>query len=136
MMRPLVVAVLAQAVADLDSPNLRARADAERWFMCRSPGRLSFDTVCDALGLDSDAVRDRLRARGLLPETHEDAACARWDGYGLVPVEHCPCAAHAILVRETSAPGGRQRLDGRERGRDRGHNVRHAPWRFCFEKFD
>ncbi len=71
----LLVKMLKQAVEDYKNPrgNLkkreRLRAEAKEWFAHDTiddfgdPWPFSFTNVCEALNLDPQAVRDRLRVR-------------------------------------------------------------------------
>ena len=61
----LLLAVLEQAVADLDHPCPAVRADADAYIFSYDPDYsiFSFDSVCAYFKLSSDAVRHALRAR-------------------------------------------------------------------------
>lgn len=61
----LMLAVLEQAVADLDdsAPEVRADADAYIFRNQSDPGMFSFDTVCAYFKLSPQAVRQALRGR-------------------------------------------------------------------------
>ena len=62
----LMLAVLADAInllGSTDSSNLRRRSYNEAWswvFATRITSSLSFDHVCDALGVDAESLRRRL----------------------------------------------------------------------------
>ena len=65
--RRLLLAVLIDAINVLQSwqggrGDRRNFAEAARWVTTRGTGHLfSFDSVCDALGIDSELLRSRLR---------------------------------------------------------------------------
>src|SRR3990172_5674380 len=61
----LLLAVLEQAVADLDHPCPAVRADADAYIFSYSSDYsiFSFDSVCAYFKLSVDAVRHALRAR-------------------------------------------------------------------------
>lgn len=60
----LLLAVLEQAVADLDDASADVRYDAERYiFRNAADGMFSFTAVCAHFRLSPDAVRDALRDR-------------------------------------------------------------------------
>ena len=69
MLRPgkcLMLAVLEQAVADLQSPSLNVRRQALAWFLARAARAnhlFAFSHICRELGCDPAAVRVRLLAR-------------------------------------------------------------------------
>jgi hypothetical protein len=62
----LMLAILADAInllGSTDSSNLRRRSNNEAWswvFAKRITSSLSFDHVCDALGVDAESLRRRL----------------------------------------------------------------------------
>src|SRR6266481_5047932 len=66
MQERLMVAVLADAInllGSTKSSNLRRRSNNEAWswvFAKRITSSLSFDHVCDALGMDAESLRRRL----------------------------------------------------------------------------
>lgn len=62
----LMLAVLEQAVADLDDsvPEVRADADAYIFKNKSEQGMFSFDMVCAYFKLSPQAVREALRGRG------------------------------------------------------------------------
>jgi len=61
----LLLAVLEQAVADLDHPCPAIRADADAYVFSYDPDYsiFSFDSVCAYFKLSPDAVRNALRGR-------------------------------------------------------------------------
>lgn len=61
----LLLAVLEQAVADLDDSSADVRYDAERYIFRnrQQDGMFSFNAVCTHFKLSPDAVRDALRER-------------------------------------------------------------------------
>src|SRR5262245_40438342 len=61
----LLLAVLEQAVADLDHPCPAIRADADAYVFSYDPDYsiFSFDSVCAYFKLSPDAVRSALRGR-------------------------------------------------------------------------
>jgi hypothetical protein len=61
----LLLAVLEQAVADLDNPCPAVRADADAYVFSYDPDYsiFSFDSVCAYFKLSPDAVRQALKAR-------------------------------------------------------------------------
>lgn len=61
----LLLAVLEQAVADLDHPCPAVRADADAYIFSYDPdySMFSFDSVCSYFKLSPGAVREALRAR-------------------------------------------------------------------------
>ena len=61
----LLLAVLEQAIADLDHPCPAVRADADAYIFSYGPdySMFSFDSVCSYFKLSSTAVRRALRAR-------------------------------------------------------------------------
>ena len=61
----LLLAVLEQAVADLDHPCPAVRADADAYVFSYDPDYtiFSFDSVCAYFKLSPEAVRQALRAR-------------------------------------------------------------------------
>ena len=61
----LLMAVLEQAVADLDHPCPAVRADADAYVFSYDPDYtiFSFDSVCAYFKLSPDAVRGALRTR-------------------------------------------------------------------------
>jgi hypothetical protein len=65
----LMLAVLEQAVADLDhsSPAVRADADGYIFSYGNDYSIFSFDSVCSYFKLSPTAVREALRARGSHP---------------------------------------------------------------------
>jgi hypothetical protein len=60
-----MLAVLEQALADLDNPCPAIRADADAYFFTYGPDYsvFSFDSVCRHFHLSPSAVREALRAR-------------------------------------------------------------------------
>jgi hypothetical protein len=62
----LLLAVLEQAVADLDNQCPAVRADADAYIFSYDPDYsiFSFDSVCAYFKLSPDAVRQALRRRG------------------------------------------------------------------------
>jgi hypothetical protein len=61
----LLMAVLEQAVADLDHPCPAVRADADAYVFSYDPDYtvFSFDSVCAYFKLSAEAVRQALKAR-------------------------------------------------------------------------
>ncbi len=61
----LMLAVLEQALADLDNPCPAVRADADAYFFSYGPDYsiFSFDSVCRHFHLSPTAVREALRLR-------------------------------------------------------------------------
>ena len=61
----LMLAVLEQAIADLDNTCPAVRADAEAYFFAYEPdsSAFSFDAVCSQFGLSPSAIRQTLRKR-------------------------------------------------------------------------
>jgi hypothetical protein len=61
----LLLAVLEQAVADLDHPCPAVRADADAYIFSYDPDYsvFSFDSVCSYFKLSPSAVREALRGR-------------------------------------------------------------------------
>jgi hypothetical protein len=61
----LMLAVLEQAVADLDNSCPAVRADAEAYFFAYEPdsSAFSFDSVCFQFGFSPSAIRQALRRR-------------------------------------------------------------------------
>jgi len=61
----LLLAVLEQAVADLDDSNSEVRGDAESYIFCNrgSDGLFTFNSVCAHFKLAPDAVRQALQHR-------------------------------------------------------------------------
>ena len=61
----LLLAVLEQAVADLDHPSPAVRADADAYIFSYDPDYsvFSFDSVCAYFKLSPGAVREALKAR-------------------------------------------------------------------------
>jgi len=122
----LLCAVVEQALVDLHSPRpvrrsrtgsnaaaKRIQADAVRWFAGGEPGPLGFAFVCDALGLDLQAVRERLGVdveADALPAWASTPATDRamhgtvrtFTGRGRT--DTCPPPAEPLLASE-SAPG-------------------------------
>jgi len=70
----LLLAVLEQAVADLDHPSAGVRADADAYvFTSRDHSIFSFESVCSYFKLSPSAVRQALknRHRRKLPLHHD-----------------------------------------------------------------
>jgi hypothetical protein len=61
----LMLAVLEQAFADLNSNCAAIRADAEAYFLAYRPDSSSFslDAVCGQFGLSAAAIRSNIRTR-------------------------------------------------------------------------
>jgi hypothetical protein len=75
--RRLLVAVLADAIACYQAPGRRGRDARRAWVEARdwltSHDRVhvfSFENLCDALGIDADAIRNRLATRDFATRDH------------------------------------------------------------------
>lgn len=112
----LMLAILEDAVYTVlkyaGAKNRRARRlvrDAERWIALTDRSWLfSFENICAVLGLESDAVRSRLRRIQLRGETSGDTGLARFaNQHRVVGRQH----------RVVLAPSVRRRLRAQERAR-------------------
>jgi hypothetical protein len=65
----LMIAVLEQALADLDNHGPAVRADAEAYFFNYSPesSAFSFEAVCSQFGLSQSAIRREIRRKDRSP---------------------------------------------------------------------